>query len=133
MILYLAKKTRPDFLPLIGFLTRRVNKFNNQDLKKLERGLRYLRATKDLPFTLSFSSDLQVTSSIDASYASSHDFKSISGATTSSLGGASSIHASSKTQNLIVKSSFEAELVVVFCCWSSSYPGTRQLGNNCSD
>jgi hypothetical protein len=116
MILYLAKKTRPDLLTLIGFLTRRVNKFNIQDLKKLERGLRYLRATKDLPFTLSFSSDLQVVSSIDASYASSHDFKSISGATTS-LGGAS-IHASSKAQSLIVKSSFEAELVA-----TSDYAG----------
>jgi hypothetical protein len=116
MLLYLAKKTRPELLNLVGFLTRRVKKFNADDIKKLNRGLKYLAATKDLDFTLCFDEDLKITSSVDASYATSHDYKSISGATTS-LGGAI-IHAQSKVQSLMTKSSFEAELVA-----TSDYAG----------
>eukprot|EP01041_Mallomonas_annulata_P011550 gene11550-24161_t len=117
MLLYLAKKIRPEFLTLTGFLTRRVNKYTIEDSKKLNRGLKYLASTKDLQYILCFDENLQIVSSVDASYASSHDFKSISGATTS-LGGAS-IHAQSKVQSLVTKSSFEAELVA-----TSDYAGT---------
>jgi hypothetical protein len=116
MLLYLAKKVRPELLTLVGYLTRRVNKFNSDDMKKLNRGLKYLAATKDLDFTLCFDKEMKITSSVDASYATSHDYKSVSGATTT-LGGAI-IHAQSKVQNLITKSSFEAELVA-----TSDYAG----------
>jgi hypothetical protein len=116
MLLYLAKKIRPELLTLVGFLSRRVNKYTEDDLKKLNRGLKYLAATKDLDFTLCFDDQLKITTSVDASYATSHDYKSISGATTT-LGGAI-IHAQSKTQSIMTKSSFEAELVA-----TSDYAG----------
>ena len=41
-LLYLSKRTRPDILTAVGFLTRRVNKFNDDDKKKLHRVFKYL-------------------------------------------------------------------------------------------
>ena len=108
-LLYLSKRTRPDILTAVGFLTRRVNKFNDNDKKKLHRVFKYLNWTKDLEFTLCFNREFQVISSVDAAYGVTHDFKSMSGATTSLGGG--SLHAQSKAQSLTTKSSFEAELV----------------------
>eukprot|EP01036_Dinobryon_divergens_P034360 gene34360-44385_t len=102
-------RTRPDILTAVGFLTRRVNKFNDDDKKKLHRVFKYLNGTKDLEFTLCFNREFQVISSVDAAYGVTHDFKSMSGATTSLGGG--SLHAQSKAQSLTTKSSFEAELV----------------------
>jgi hypothetical protein len=78
-LLYLSKRTRPDILTAVGFLTRRVNKFNDDDKKKLHRVFKYLNGTKDLEFTLCFNREFQVISSVDAAYGVTHDFKSISG------------------------------------------------------
>jgi len=108
-LLYLAKRTRPDLLTAVGFLTRRVKKYNADDEKKLVRLLKYLNHTKDLPYVLSFQDPLVVVSSADASYATTHDFRSVSGGTVS-LGGAV-VHAESKTQKIVTKSSHEAEIV----------------------
>ena len=70
---------------------------------------KYLNGTKHLEFTLCFNQEFQVISSVDAAYGVIHDFKSMSGATTTLGGG--SLHAQSKAQSLTTKSSFEAELV----------------------
>ena len=57
-LLYLAKRTRPDLLTAVGFLTRRVKKYNADDEKKLVRLLKYLNHTKDLPYVcLLYTSD----------------------------------------------------------------------------
>ena len=74
-LLYLAKRTRPDLLTAVGFLTRRVKKYNADDEKKLVRLLKYLNHTKDLPYVLSFQDPLVVVSSADASYATTHDIR----------------------------------------------------------
>lgn len=108
-LLYLAKRTRPDLLTAVGFLTRRVKKYNSDDEKKLIRVLKYLNYTKDLPYVLFFQAPLVVVSSADASYATTHDYRSVSGGTVS-LGGAV-VHAESKTQKIVTKSSHEAEIV----------------------
>jgi len=108
-LLYLSKRTRPDILTAVGFLTRRVNKFNDDDKKKLHRVFKYLNGTKDLEFSLCFNREFQVISSVDAAYGVTHDFKSMSDATTSLGGG--SLHAQSTAQSLTTKSCFEAELV----------------------
>jgi len=101
-LLYLAKRTRLDLLTAVGFQTRIVKKYNADDEKKLVRLLKYLNHTKDLPYVLSFQNPLVVVASADASYATTHDFRSASGGTVS-LGGAV-VHAESKTQKIVTKS-----------------------------
>ena len=45
--LYLGKRVRPDLLTAISFLSRRVQSPTEQDLKKLNRLIRYLRGSKE--------------------------------------------------------------------------------------
>jgi hypothetical protein len=47
-LLYLAKRTKPDLLTTVSFLTTRVQNPIEEDWSKLERSIRYVRGTKEM-------------------------------------------------------------------------------------
>ena len=51
-LLFVAKRTRPDLLPLISFLTTRMLHATEEDQDKLRRGLQYLNSTKSMGIRL---------------------------------------------------------------------------------
>ena len=108
-LLYLSKRSRPDILTPVAFLTKRVTKPQTDDMKKLERTVQYIRGTRDLGLTLTIGDPMTVISYIDASYGVHQDMKSHTGSTITL--GKGSIYAKSSTQRLTTKSSTEAELV----------------------
>ena len=108
-LLYLSKRSRPDILTPVAFLTKRVTKPQGEDMKKLERTIQYIRGSKDLGLTLKIDEPITVTSYIDASYGVHQDMKSHTGSVITLGKGA--IYGKSSTQKLTTKSSTEAELV----------------------
>jgi hypothetical protein len=108
--LYLAKRSRPDILTAIGFLTTRVREPTEQDRQKLSRVLKYLNDTRELCLTLE-RADGPCAAYVDASFAVHSDKKSHSGFA-ATVGKGAVLCASSK-QKLTTKSSTEAELVAV--------------------
>jgi hypothetical protein len=109
--LYLAKRVRPDILTAVSFLVKRVNNPTGEDLRKLERLVRYVRGTKELGIVLEASKILGVYGCIDASYGVHNDMKSHSGCI---IGiGKGPVYAKSGVQKLNTKSSSEAELVAL--------------------
>jgi hypothetical protein len=108
-LLYLAKRTRPDILLAVSFLTTRVNCSTDDDLSKLHRVIKYLNSCPDLGINLEASDPSGIRAYIDASYGIHVDGKSHS-ALISSLGMGPIATASSK-QKIVTKSSTEAELV----------------------
>ena len=122
-LLYLAKRVRPDLLTTISFLATRVREPTQQDLQKLERIVRYIRATPDLGIELSMNSN-QFDAYVDASHAvHSRDGKSQTGLFVT-LGSGPFFVRSSK-QKLVSKSSTEAELVAI----SDSLPALIWMRN----
>jgi hypothetical protein len=110
-LLYLAKRTRPDILTAIAFLTTRVLEPDEDDLRKLERVMRYVKTTSHLPLTLQPDTRINVTSFIDASYGVHPNGRSHTGSIVTLGKGA--VHAKSTKQKLVSKSSTEAELVAL--------------------
>jgi hypothetical protein len=110
-LLYLSKRSRPDILTSVAFLTKRVTKPQVEDMKKLERTIQYVRETKELGLTLSAEDPITVKSYIDASYGVHQDMKSHTGCVITL--GKGMIYAKSSTQKLTTKSSTEAELVAL--------------------
>lgn len=108
-LLYLAKRTRPDVLLPVSFLTTRVQKPDEDDLNKLNRVLKYLNGTKELGIVLTVQDPIRIQAFIDASYGVHEDGKSHSGLVVT-LGGGPILTKSTK-QRLVTKSSTEAELV----------------------
>jgi len=113
-ILYIAKRCRPDLLPLCAFLTTRVQAPTEEDWNKLDRGVRYANGDPDIPLTLEIKEPLRVTVYADASYGVHADAKSHSGVVITL--GAGAIYAKSSKQKLVTKSSAEAELVCLSDC-----------------
>ena len=109
-LLFLSKRTRPDILTAVSFLTTRVQAPDDDDLKKLERLLKYLNKTKDLCMIISPSCIDEVEVYVDASYGTHPDGKSHTGRVVS-LGRGGPVAASSTKQRIVTKSSTEAELV----------------------
>jgi hypothetical protein len=108
-LMFLAQRARPDILTAIAFLSRRCGKCTEQDKRKLERVLMYLNSWPDLKMTLACDGELRVYGYVDASFAVHGDMKSHTGGIISL--GRGSVHVSSKKQQLMTKSSTEAELV----------------------
>ncbi len=59
-LLYLAKRVRPECLVVIAFLTIRANDVDVEDVAKLKRVLRYLRATQHRSIVLRIGSEMAV-------------------------------------------------------------------------
>ncbi len=110
-LLYLSKRTRPDILTAISFLTTRVKEPTEDDWTKLERVMKYLNGSKDLGVTLDASSDkpLELQAWVDASFATHEDAKGHTGLIIALGNGP--IFASSTKQKLVSKSSTESELI----------------------
>jgi hypothetical protein len=109
-LLYLSKRTRPDILVAISFLTSRVLVATDQDATKLMRVLKYLNGTRHMGIILSAEEAvLSLKIYIDASYGVHADGKSHTGSN-ATLGNAN-ITAKSTKQKLVAKSSTEAELI----------------------
>ena len=108
-LLYLSKRTRPDILTLVAFLTTRVQSPTEDDQAKLDRGMRYITGTSTLGLTLRIEGPVRVTAFVDASFATHADMRSHTGVyITLGLG---SVYCRSSKQKLMTKSSTEAELV----------------------
>jgi hypothetical protein len=110
-LLYLCKRTRPDILTEVSFLTKRVLAPQRDDLRKLESTIKYIRGTRTLPLILEVIDPVNVISYIDASFGVHHDSKSHTGCVITLGKGA--IYSKSSTQKLNTISSTEAELVAV--------------------
>jgi len=108
-LLYLSKRSRPDILTAVAYLTTRVQSPNLADYKKLLRVLKYLNGSKHLTMRLSFDINNNISSWIDASHAVHNDCKSHTGSAISI--GSGTVFASSSKQKLNSKSSFESEII----------------------
>ena len=112
-LLYISKRIRPDILLAVNFLTTRVQTPTKEDNEKLKRVLKYLNGTKHRGLRLKIGKSVFVHSYIDASFAThNQDAKSHTGATVG-IGDALAILVKSTKQNIVTKSSTEAELVAV--------------------
>jgi hypothetical protein len=112
-LLYIAKRTRPDILVAIAFLTTRVTKCDSDDMSKLHRVISYLNRTMDRGVTLRIGNGpILVRCYIDAAYAVHQDAKSHTGCCVI-LGESGSCYMKSAKQKIVTKSSTEAELVAL--------------------
>jgi hypothetical protein len=110
-LLYLSKRTRPDILTCIAYLTKRVLEPRTDDWNKLAHTIRYIREARATPLTLEVDIPVKVIAYIDASYAVHADKKSHTGCIITLGKGA--IYGKSSTQKLNTTSSTEAELVAM--------------------
>jgi hypothetical protein len=108
-LLFLSKRARPDLQQAVGFLTTRVKEPDEDDWKKLNRVIKYLRGTKNLNLTLEADDTHIVKWWVDAAFAVHKDMRSQTGVTMSL--GRGSVYSSSLRQKLNTRSSTEAELV----------------------
>jgi hypothetical protein len=110
-LLYLGKRSRPDILTTVAFLSTRVLKATEEDWKKLVKLVRYLRGTERLGIRLEANDPTVVMAYVDASFGVHADMRSHSGVVISP--GRGPVYASSSRQRINTKSSTEAELVAV--------------------
>jgi len=109
-LLYLAKRTRPDILTTVIFLTSRVQDSTEDDNSKLHRLLRYINSTKTLGITLSAGKHkITQFAFVDASFGTHPDGKGHTGIIITIGGG--SIFVKSSKQKIVSKSSTESELI----------------------
>jgi hypothetical protein len=108
-LLYLAKRVRPDILLAVSYLTTRVQAPDVDDLHKLTRVLKYINGTSNMGIILRAHGPIKVLAYIDAAYGVHEDGKSHSGL--SICLGFGSVLSKSTKQQLVTKSSTEAELV----------------------
>ncbi len=110
-ILYLAKRVKPECLTTVAFLATRVNKADEDDIGKLKRLVRYLRASRGRGLRLRPGArGVNVRAYIDAAYGVHIDGKSHSGAAMM-VGDNALVHVKSGKQSIVTKSSTESELV----------------------
>ena len=111
MVLYLAKRTKPECLTTVSYLATRVTKCTTDDVDKLQRLIRYIGATRDSGVVLMPGvAGITVKLYVDASYGVHHDGKSHTGSCVV-IGDVGAVHCRSSKQLVVTKSSTEAELV----------------------
>ena len=108
-LLYVGKRTRPEILLAVNFLTTRAHNPTQEDMVKLHRVLEYLNSDPALPMILRVGEEFQLYTFADASHAIHKDMKGHNGVIIQ-LGNACVYHKSSK-QKMNSKSSTEAELI----------------------
>ncbi len=112
-LLYIAKRTRPDILVAVAFLTTRVTRCDTDDLSKLHRVMSYLSQTIHRGITLRIGTKpIAVRCYVDAAYAVHHDSKSHTGCFII-VGESGPSFVRSAKQKIVTKSSTEAELVAL--------------------
>ena len=79
MILYVTKRARPDTALSIAFLTTRVREPDDDDWRKLEHIISYLKRTRELPLVLGASNTGVLHWYVDASFATHHDMRGHTG------------------------------------------------------
>ena len=108
-IAYAAKRTKPETLTTIAFLSTRVSAPTQQDWDKLQRLLKYINATQPRGIILEANKNICVLAYIDASYGVHADGKSHTGLVISL--GRGTVFVRSAKQKIVSKSSTEAELI----------------------
>ena len=112
-LLYLAKRTRPECLVAVSYLTTRVTKSTVEDRAKLNRVLGYIQSTKGAAIVLRPGvKGITLEQYVDASYGVHVDGKSHTGSVIT-LGDIGAIFCGSKKQGIVTKSSTECELVAL--------------------
>ena len=110
-LLYLAKQARPDCLTAVAFLATRVTRCDRDNMEKLGRLIKYVRATKEHGIRLKIGKEgIRVTVLVDAAYGVHADGKSHNGSCVV-IGEVGAVHCKSSKQQIVSKSSTEAELV----------------------
>ena len=108
---YVAKRVRPECLAAISFLQTRVTKATPSDIYKLDQVIRYLHQSPNRGIRIKpGAAGIVIRTFADSSYGVHWDGKSHSGLCIH-LGDHGCVHASSKRQTIVTKSSTEAELV----------------------
>jgi Reverse transcriptase (RNA-dependent DNA polymerase) len=113
-MLYLAKKSRPE-VKAVAFLATRVSRCTEHDWEKLVRLLRYVNVTKERGVILKAwerRDNCESVLNIDASYGVHADGKSHTGSCRV-VGVTGAVHCKSSKQQIVTKSSAEAELVAL--------------------
>ena len=111
--LYLGKRARPDCMTALAFLATRVTRCTVDDLVKLERLLKYINVTKDRGRVFAPGKPgINVSVLIDAACGVHPDGKSHTGSCVV-VGEMGAVHSKSAKQQIVTKSSTEAELVAL--------------------
>jgi hypothetical protein len=108
-LLYLAKRTRPDILLPVVYLSTKVTSPTTVHWGQLERILKYINGSKELGIKIRVDLPIKLSAYIDASYGVHKDAKSHSGLVISL--GSGPIMVKSAKQKVVSKSSTEAELI----------------------
>jgi hypothetical protein len=109
-LIYLTKRSRPDILLAVSFLSTRVSAPTIQDENKLKKVLMYLNSTVDLGITIQKNTDeLEVKGYIDASFACHDDRRSHTGLIT--MVNNIIVEVRSTKQKTNTKSTCESELI----------------------
>lgn len=112
-MMYVSKKSRPDCLMTTAWLATRVNRCTVDDLVKLTRLMRYVRETKERGIVLKAGAEgVCVKVYIDAAYGVHADGKSHTGSCVV-VGDVGAVHCKSAKQQIVSKSSTEAELIAL--------------------
>ena len=112
-MLYLAKRARPDCLTAVAFLATRVTKCTVDDLAKLDRLMKYVWATRERGVMFApGEKGIVVSVLIDAAYGVHADGRSHTGSCIV-IGDSGAVHCKSSKQQIVTKSSTEAELVAL--------------------
>jgi hypothetical protein len=107
--LFATKRARPDIHTAVAFLTTRVREPDVDDWKKLQRLIRYLRGTLELPLTLRADGSCIIKWWVDGSHGVHFDMRGHTGGMASLGKGA--LMPTSTRQKLNTRSSTETELV----------------------
>jgi len=108
-LLFVVMRARPDIQTSVSFLTKRVQKPDEDDWNKLKRVLRYLKGTKHMKLSLRVDNLNTICWWVDAAYGVHMDLKGHTGMMMTLGQGA--LMSFSRGQKLNVRSSTEAELV----------------------
>jgi len=111
-LLYLAKRTRPDILKEITFLSTKNHSPNECDWRKLDRVFEYLNYTKDRVLSLKVD-NLEVVVYVDASYLTHDNMKGHTGGVIMLGEKGGTNLAISRKQRILARSSTEAELIAI--------------------
>jgi hypothetical protein len=113
-VAYLAKRVKPQLSVSVSYLSTQVTKSSLEDLRKLDRAIRYVRDHIGEGITLSAAGtgkNILVTGHIDASFGCHENGKSHTGVCVTL--GEGPVFVRSVKQRIVTKSSTEAELVAL--------------------